>query len=307
MCKTKITMNIFILSVSKNIYSTDRIYEEAKNRGHTVRIVNHTKCSIKLSGGKREIIYKGENIIDDASVIIPRIGASVTRHGAAVVKEFEMNDVFSTARSLGIIRAQNKVRTLQIMNRKGIPIPDTLFSVNTDNIDEQIELLGGAPVVIKLQEGTQGMGVMLAESKKSAKSIIDTMYSMNNSILLQEFIKESNSEDIRAFVVGNKIVSAMKRKGLDDDFRSNIHRGGSGSIAALSDKEKRMAIRAANYLGLPIAGVDMIRSKRGPLLIEVNSTPGLQGIEAYTKVNIAEEITKYLEYKCSKKSSRMKW
>lgn len=299
-------MNIFILSVSPNIYSTNRILEEAAYYGHNVRVVNHLKCSIKLSGGRRQIIYQGQNILDEPDVIIPRIGASATRHGAALVKEFEMNGVFSTARSLGIIRAQNKVRTLQIMNRKGIPIPDTLFSVNPDNIKEQIELLGGAPVVIKLQEGTQGMGVMLAESKKSAKSIIDTMYSMNNSILLQEFIKESNSEDIRVLVAGNKIIAAMKRKGLDDDFRSNIHRGGSGSIATLSEQEKTMAIKASSYLGLPVCGVDLIRSKRGPLLIEVNSTPGLQGIEAYTKVNVAEGIIKYIEYKCSKKNLRMR-
>ncbi|WP_369047960.1 RimK family alpha-L-glutamate ligase [Tenacibaculum sp. UWU-22] len=299
-------MNIFILSVSENIYSTKRIYVEAKKRGHTVRIINHTKCSIKLSRGKRKIIYKGENIIDKADVIIPRIGASVTRHGAAVVKEFEMNGVFSTARSLGIIRAQNKVRTLQIMNRKNIPIPDTVFSVNPENISEQIELLGGAPVIIKLQEGTQGMGVMLAESKKSAKSIIDAMYSMNTSILLQEFIKESNSEDIRVFVAGNKILSSMKRKGLDDDFRSNIHRGGSGSVANLSNQEKKMAIQSAKYLGLPIAGVDLIRSKRGALLIEINSTPGLQGIEAYTKINVAEGIIKYVENKCLKKNLKTK-
>ncbi len=299
-------LNIFILSVGKKIYSTNRIAEEAEKLGHNVRIINHTKCSIKLFGGNREIIYKGENIIDIPDIIIPRIGASVIRHGAAVVKEFEMNGTFSTARSLGIIRAQNKVRTLQIMNRKGIPIPDTLFSVDTENIKEQIALLGGAPVVIKLQEGTQGVGVMLAESEKSAKSIIDTMYGMNSSILLQEFIKESNSEDIRVFVVGNRIISAMKRKGLDDDFRSNIHQGGSGSVAILSDKEKKMAIRAANYLGLPIAGVDMIRSKRGPLLIEVNSTPGLQGIESYTKINVAEGIIKFLEYKCSKIISKTK-
>ncbi len=299
-------MNIFVLSVSEQIYSTKRLYDEAVKRGHNVSIVNHAKSSIKLSGGKREIVFEGENIIDDPDVIIPRIGASITSHGAAVVKEFEMNGVYSSARSLGILRAQNKVRTLQIMNRKGIPIPDTVFSVNPDNIKEQIELLGGTPVVIKLQEGTQGIGVMLAESKQSAKSIMDTFYRMNRSILLQEFIKESNSEDIRAFVVGNKIVSAMKRKGLDDDFRSNIHRGGSGSIATLTKKEMSMAIRAANYLGLPVAGVDLIRSKRGPLLIEVNSTPGLQGIEAYTKVNVAEEIIKFLEKKCSTKNSRTK-
>ncbi len=299
-------MNIFILSVGENIYSTKRIYNEALKNGHDVSVINHNKCSIKLSGGKREIIYEGDNIIDEPDIIIPRIGASVTRHGAAIVKEFEMNGVYSTARSLGILRAQNKVRTLQIMNRKGIPIPDTLFSLNPDNIKEQIELLGGAPVIIKMQEGTQGMGVMLAESEKSAKSIIDTCYKMNMSILLQEFIKESNSEDIRAFVVGDKIISSMKRKGLDDDFRSNIHRGGTGSKVDLTSKEKQMAIKAAGYLGLPIAGVDLIRSKRGPLLIEVNSTPGLQGIEAYTKVNVAGAILKFLEKKCSTKGLRMK-
>jgi ribosomal protein S6--L-glutamate ligase len=299
-------MNIFILSVGEHVYSTKRLYDEAAKRGHDVSIINHMKCSIKLSGGKREIIYDGENIIDEPDIIIPRIGASATRHGAAVVKEFEMNDVFSSARSLGIIRAQNKVRTLQIMNRKGIPIPDTLFSVNPENIKEQIELLGGAPVIIKLQEGTQGMGVMLAESKKSAKSIIDTFYRMNMHILLQEFVKESNSEDIRVIVAGDKVITAMKRKGLDDDFRSNIHRGGSGSKVELSNQEKTMAIKAANYLGLPIAGVDLIRSKRGPLLIEVNSTPGLQGVEAYTRVNVAEGIIKYLEKKCSTKNLRMK-
>ncbi len=299
-------MTIFILSVGEHIYSTKRIYNEALKRGHNVRIINHTRCSIKLSGGKRQIIYQGENIINEPDVIIPRIGASITRHGAAVVKEFEMNNVYSTARSLGILRAQNKIRTLQILNHKEIPIPDTVFSVNPENIKEQIELLGGAPVVIKLQEGTQGVGVMLAESEKSAKSIIDTFYGMNKSILLQEFIKESNSEDIRVLVAGDKVISSMKRKGLEDDFRSNIHRGGSGFKVNLTDTEKTIAIKAANYLGLPIAGVDLIRSKKGSLVIEVNSTPGLQGIETCTRVNIGESIIKYIEKKCSTKSSRMK-
>ena len=288
-------MNIFILSVSDQIYSTQRIYKEAFRRGHTVKIINHLKCSIKLSEGKPEIIYNGENIIDIPDVIIPRIGASATRHGAAVVKEFEMNGVYTTASSMGILQSQNKVRTLQIMNRKHIPIPHTLFSVNPENIGEQIDVLGGAPIIIKLQEGTHGAGVILAESKKSAKSIIDTMYSTNTSILLQEFIQESNSEDIRAFVVGKKVISSMKRKGLEDDFRSNIHRGGSGFKELLTSDEEQMAIKAASYLGLPIAGVDMIRSKRGSLLIEVNSTPGLQGIEAYTKDNIGKAIVKFLE------------
>ena len=298
-------MNVFILSVSEEVYSTKRIYDEAINRGHNASIINHTRCSIKLSNGKRQIVYEGKDIIDEADIIIPRIGASVTRHGAAVVKEFEMNGVFSTARSLGIIRAQNKLRTLQILNRKNIPIPDTILSANSEGIKEQIRLLGGAPVIIKLLEGSQGVGVMLAETEKSAKSIIDTLQVMNTGFLLQEYIKESNSEDIRAFVVGDQIISSMKRKGLEDDFRSNIHRGGSGSIVKLTSEEEEMSIRAAQYLGLPVAGVDLIRSKRGPLLIEVNSTPGLQGIEAFTKVNVAEGIIKYLENKCSK-SLRMK-
>lgn len=290
-------MTIFILSVSDLIYSTQRIYKEAHRRGHKVRIINHLKCSIKLTNGKPEIIYEGENIIDVPDVIIPRIGASSTRHGAAIVKEFEMNGVYTTATSLGILQSQNKARTLQIMNRKNIPIPDTLFSVNTENIGEQIDLLGGTPIIIKLQEGTHGSGVILAESKKSAKSIIDTMYSTNTSILLQEFIAESNSEDIRAFVINGKVVSSMKRKGLEDDFRSNIHQGGNGFKVNVSSEEKEIAIKAAKYLNLPIAGVDMIRSKRGSLLIEVNSTPGLQGIEAYTKDNIGKAIVKSLEEK----------
>ncbi|HAO14027.1 MAG TPA: 30S ribosomal protein S6--L-glutamate ligase [Tenacibaculum sp.] len=288
-------MNIFIFSVSKQVYSTKRLYEEAIYRGHRVNVINHAKCSVKLSEGNRHVIYNGNNIIEWPDVIIPRIGASITNHGAAIVKEFEMSGVFSTARSLGILRAQNKLRTLQIMNRKNIPIPDTVFSVNTENIKEQIELLGGAPVIIKLQEGTHGMGVILAETEKSAKSMIDTLYTMNTSFLLQEFIEESNNEDIRALVVGDEVVASMKRKGLDDDFRSNIHRGGEGVKVILSTKEQEMAVKAANLLGLPVAGVDLIRSKRGALLIEVNSTPGLQGIEKYTNINVAEKIIKYLE------------
>ncbi|SOS47899.1 putative alpha-L-glutamate ligase [Tenacibaculum dicentrarchi] len=288
-------MTIFILSVSDQIYSTQRIYNEANRRGHNVRIINHLKCSIKLANGKSEIIYNGENIIDIPDVIIPRIGASATRHGAAVVKEFELNGTYTTATSLGILQAQNKVRTLQIMNQKNIPFPDTIFAVNPDNIDEQIKLLGGAPIIIKLQEGTHGSGVILAESNKSAKSIIDTMYSTNASILLQEFIKESNSEDIRAFVIGNKVVASMKRKGSENDFRSNIHQGGSGFKVNLSEEEKEIAIKATQYLNLSIAGVDLIRSKRGSLLIEVNTAPGLQGIENYTKHNTAKAIIKFLE------------
>lgn len=288
-------MKIYILSVGENIYSTKRLVDEAENRGHLVRVINHTKCSVKLGRGRPQIVFEGKNIIDEPDVIIPRIGASVSRHGAAIVKEFEMNGVFSTAHSLGILRAQNKVRTLQIMNRKNIPIPQTVFSIDPKNIDEQIELLGGPPVIIKLQEGTQGLGVILAESKKSAKSIIDTFYNMNTGILLQEFVEESNGEDIRLIVVGNKVVTAMKRIGEKGDFRSNIHRGGTGEKVEISDQERKIALRATKYLSLPVAGVDMIRSKKGALLIEVNASPGFQGIEAYTKENVAEQIIKYLE------------
>ncbi len=290
-------MRIIVLSVNENIYSTQRIVQEAKKRGHDVRVVNHIKCSVFLGEGKSKIIYQDKDIIDAADVVIPRIGTSVSKHGAAVVKEFEMNGVYSTARSLGILRAQNKVRTLQIMHRKKVPIPKTVFAIHPDNVEEQIELLGGAPVIIKLQEGTQGLGVMLADTKKSAKSIIDTFYNMNASILIQEFVKESNGEDIRAFIVGNKVVASMKRIGEEGDFRSNIHRGGRGEAVVLTSKEEKMVLRAANYVGLPICGVDLIRSKKGALLIEVNSTPGLQGIEAYTKVNIAKEIIEFLENK----------
>lgn len=288
-------MKIIILSVNKNIYSTQRLVEEAVNNGHHVSVVDHTQCSVKLGKGRPQIVFNGTNIIKLPDVVIPRIGSSVSRHGAAVVKEFEMHGVFSSARSLGILRAQNKVRTLQIMNRKNIPIPQTVFSINPKNIEEQIELLGGPPVIIKLQEGTQGLGVILAESKQSAKSIMDTFYSMNASFMLQEYVEESNGEDVRIIVAGRKIVAAMKRKGELGEFRSNIHRGGTGEVAILTEREKKIALRATKYLGLPVAGVDIIRSKKGPMLLEVNASPGLQGVEAYTKANVAGEIIKFLE------------
>lgn len=294
-------MDIGLLSVSMNVYSTKRIAEEAENLGHYVELVDHTKCAVKLGSGKPRIYYLNENVTDVFDAIIPRIGAKVTKHGAAIVKQFEMNGVFSTARSLSISRARNKVRTLQILSRKHLPIPETLFSINPDDIEEQIELLGGPPVIIKLQEGTQGLGVILAESKKSAKSIIDTFYKMDTSILIQKYIEESNGEDIRIFVVGNKVVASMKRSSAVDEFRSNVHRGGNTEAIDPTPKEKYIALKAAEYLGLGVAGVDLIRSKKGPLLIEVNASPGLQGIEAATGVNIAKEIILYVEKNVHKK------
>ena len=288
-------MDIGLLSVSMNVYSTKRIAEEAEKRGHYVEQIDHTKCSVKLGSGKPQIYLKDENITEEFDAVIPRIGAKVTRHGAAIVKQFEMNGVFSTARSLGITRARNKVRTLQIMARKGIPIPETVFSINPDNIEQQIEFLGGTPVIIKLQEGTQGLGVILAETKKSAKSIIDTFYKMDTSILIQKYIEESNGEDIRIFVVGKKIVASMKRSSAVGEFRSNVHRGGDTEAIKPTREEQFIALNAVRHLGLGVAGVDLIRSKNGPLLIEVNASPGLQGIEAATDVNIAREIIHYVE------------
>ncbi len=290
-----VLMDIGLLSVSRNVYSTRRIAEEAEKRGHRIAVIDHTKCSVKLGAGKPQVFFQDENITDEFDAIIPRIGAKVTRHGAAIVKQFEMNNVFSTARSLSITRARNKVRTLQIMARKGIPIPETVFSVDPETIEEQIELLGGGPVIIKLQEGTQGLGVILAESKKSAKSIIDTFYKMDTSILIQRFIEESNGEDLRIFVVGNKIVASMKRTSEVGEFRSNVHRGGHTEVIQPTGKEQYIALNAVKYLGIGVAGVDLIRSKKGPLLIEVNASPGLQGIEGATGVNIAREIILFVE------------
>ncbi|SDM12388.1 RimK family alpha-L-glutamate ligase [Kriegella aquimaris] len=297
-------MNIGLLSVSTNVYSTRRIMQEAEELGHYIEQIDHTKCAVKLGSGKPKIYLGDEDITNEFHAIIPRIGVSVTKHGAAIVKQFEMNKVFSSARASSILTARNKVRTLQIMASKGIPVPETLFSIYPDNIDEQINLLGGPPVVIKLQEGTQGLGVILAETKKSAKSIIDTFYKMDTSILIQKFIEESNGEDIRIVVVGDKVIASMKRRSAADDFRSNLHRGGNTEEVKLSEKEKDMALNAAKYLGLGVAGVDLIRSNKGPLLIEVNASPGLQGIEAATGVNIAREIVLFVENNGSKSKRR---
>ncbi len=288
-------MDIGLLSVSINVYSTKRIADEAENLGHYIELIDHTKCSVKLGSGNPMVYYRNEDVTNAFDAIIPRIGAKVTKHGAAIVKQFEMNGIFSTARSLSITRARNKVRTLQILARKHIPIPETLFSINPDDVEEQIELLGGPPVIIKLQEGTQGNGVILAESKKSAKSIIDTLYKMDTSILIQKYIEESNGEDIRIFVVGQKIVASMKRTSAIGEFRSNVHHGGITEVIEPTAKEKHIALNATKHLGLGVAGVDLIRSKKGPLLIEVNASPGLEGIEGATGINVAREIIQFVE------------
>lgn len=288
-------MDIAILSVSLNVHSTRRIAEEAQQLGHYVELIDHTKCSVKLGDGNPKIFLGEEDVTNEFDAVIPRIGTKVTRHGAAIVKQFEMNGVFSTARSSSILRARNKVRTLQIMARKGIPIPETLFSINPDNIGEQIRLLGGTPVIIKIQEGTQGTGVILAESKKSAKSIIDTFYNMDTSILLQRYVEEANGEDIRIIVVGNKVVASMKRSSEVDEFRSNVHRGGTTQAIEITQREKYIALSATKHLGLGVSGVDLMRSRNGPVLLEVNASPGLKGIEGATGINVAKHIIQFVE------------
>lgn len=288
-------MDIGLLSVSLNVYSTSRILEEARKAGHYIEQIDYTQCSVLLGDGKPKIYIREENISHTFDAIIPRIGLKVTQHGAALVKQFELNGVFSTAKALSILRSRNKIRSLQLLSRKGLPIPKTLFSINPDNVKEQIALLGGAPVIIKIQEGTQGLGVILADSEKSAISVLDTFYKMDVSVFLQEFIGDTHGEDVRIIVIGQKIIASMKRTSHKEDFRSNVHRGATTAPIVLTPKERFIALSATKHLGLGVAGVDIIRSKRGPLLLEVNASPGLQGIEATTGINVAVEIIKFIE------------
>lgn len=288
-------MDIAILSVSLNVYSSMRLAIEAERAGHYVEPIDHTKCSVKLGPADPEIYFGTDNITGAFDAIIPRIGTTVTRHGAALVKQFELGGTFSTSTAQGILMARNKVTTLQVLAHRGIPIPPTVFSINPENVDEQLELLGGPPVIIKLQEGTQGKGVILAETKKSAKSMIDTLYNLNTGILLQKFIGEAQGEDLRLIVVGNRVVAGMKRKSGLDEFRSNVHRGADTEKVQLTQREKFIALSATKLLGLGVAGVDLIRSKDGPLLLEVNASPGLKGIERATGVNVARHIIQFVE------------
>jgi ribosomal protein S6--L-glutamate ligase len=290
-------MNIAILSKGADNYSTQRLKEEAEKRDHTVSIINYVLCSAKIEQGKPVVIYDGEELAG-FDAIIPRIGASYTRYGSAIVRQFEMQGVFTSNSSIAIVRSRDKLRTIQLLSRAGIGIPKTIFSRGvTANINDLIEELGGAPIIIKLARGTHGNGVVLAETKKAAKSVLQGFYLMDDdgtNVLLQEYIEESAGQDIRAFVVGGKVVASMKRQSLDDDFRSNIHQGGQGSAIKLTLEEKRMAIKAAKAMGLNIAGVDMMRSKRGALILEVNSSPGF-AVEQVTSRNVAEKIIEYVE------------
>ncbi len=294
-------MNIAILSRDPRLYSTRRLKEAGEKRGHKVEIIDHMKCVLVIEKKNPMVWYNGRKL-DYFDAIIPRIGASVTFYGAAVVRQFEMMKVFTTVESQALIRSRDKLRCLQILSRAGLGLPKTIFMDYTKDTEGIIEAVGGAPVVIKLLEGTQGLGVVLAENKKAAQSVIEAFHGVKTRIIVQEFIKESKGADVRAFVVNGEVVGAMRRQATrEGEFRSNLHRGGVATVVKLNRHEKHAAIEAAKKMGLGVAGVDMLPSKRGPLIIEVNSSPGLEGIEGATKVDIAGKIYEYLETHAGKK------
>ncbi len=287
-------MKIAVLSRNPKLYSTSRLIEAAERRGHEAVVLDHLKCSVSADIGTPKIYYQGKEL-SDIEAIIPRIGASVTSYGSAIVRQFEVMGRFSANSSIAIVRSRDKLRSLQILSRHHIGIPKTIFANHPKAIDKLLSELGGTPVVIKLLEGTQGIGVVLAETKKAAKSVIEAFHGLNADMLVQEFIAEAGGADIRAFVVDGKVIAAMKRQGAEGEFRSNLHRGGTSSVVKLSRAEKKAAVEAAKAMGLSVAGVDMLQSSRGPLILEVNSSPGLEGIEKATGLDVADHVIQFLE------------
>lgn len=287
-------MNLVVLSRNAKLYSTKRLVEAAHSRGHEIRVIDHSKCDLVIEKKKPKVLYRGEEITG-VNAVIPRIGASVTFYGTAVVRQFEMMNVFTAVESQALVRSRDKLRSLQILSRAGLGLPKTVFTNYSKDVERTLKEVGGAPVIIKLLEGTQGLGVVLAENKKAAVSVIEAFNGLKARVIVQEFIKEARGEDIRAFVVDGHVVGAMVRTAKEGEFRSNLHRGGSAKVIELTPEEEIAAIKAANAMKLGIAGVDMLRSERGPLIIEVNSSPGLEGIESATGVDIAGQIIKYIE------------
>lgn len=289
-------MKIAVLSTGENLYSTKRLIEAIEQKGHIAKIIDHTKCHFGMEKGQPNIFYKGK-LLGKYDAIIPRIGASVTYFGTAVVRQFEMRDTFCANSSQSISQSRDKLRSLQLLSKIGVGIPKTVFAKfpKDKEVDMLINEVGGTPVVIKLLEGTQGLGVVLADTAQAAKSTIEAFSGLRANILIQEFITEAGGADIRAFVVDGKVVGSMKRQGKEGEFRSNLHRGGQSNIIELSKIERQTAIKAARVMGLSVAGVDILLSDRGPLVLEVNSSPGLQGIETATKVDIATKIVEYVE------------
>jgi ribosomal protein S6--L-glutamate ligase len=287
-------MKIGILSRNSKLYSTRRLVEAAQGRGHEVEVIDFLHCYMDITSKKPQMFYRGESL-GQFDAVVPRIGASVTFYGAAVVRQFEMMGVFSINESVAITRSRDKLRCLQLLARKGIGLPTTGFAHASSDVQELIRKVGGAPVVIKLLEGTQGIGVVLAETATAAESVIEAFMGLKADILVQEFIREAHGSDIRCFVVGGKVIAAMRRQARGDDFRSNLHRGGTAELVRITAEERDTAVRAAKIIGLNVCGVDLLRSNRGPLVIEVNSSPGLEGIEAATGKDVAALIMEFAE------------
>lgn len=287
-------MNIAILSRNAKLYSSRRLAEAAKQRGHDVSVVNPLKCYMDITSMRPGIYYRGEQL-RGFDAVIPRIGASITFYGTAVLRQLEMMGVYPVNESVAIGRSRDKLRSLQLLARKGIGLPVTGFAHDVDDTDELIKLVGGAPLVVKLLEGTQGKGVVLAETKKAAESVIDAFRELNANFLVQEFIKEAGGSDIRALVIGEKVVAAMMRTAKEGEFRSNLHRGGSARVIKLTPEERSTAVRAAKTMGLNVAGVDILRSNHGPVIMEVNSSPGLEGIELATGKDVAGQIIDFID------------
>lgn len=298
-------MKIAILSRSVSLYSTHRLVEACKASGHTVEVIDTLRCYMNIASHKPSIHYKGKRI-EGFDAVIPRIGASITFYGTAVLRQCEMMGIFPVNESVAISRSRDKLRSLQLLARKGIGLPITGFAHSPDDTQDLIRMMGGSPLVIKLLEGTQGMGVVLAETPKAAESVIDAFAGLKVNILVQEFIKEAECSDIRCFVVGGKVVATMKRQAKEGEFRSNIHRGGSSSTIKITPEERSTAVRAAQIMGLNVAGVDILRSNHGPVVLEVNSSPGLKGIETTTGIDVASKIIEFIEQNAKPNSTRTK-
>jgi len=298
-------MKIAILSRNKTLYSTRRLIQAAIRRGHRTIVIDPLKCNLVMEKNHPQIYYQNVKL-DKIDAIIPRIGTSITFYGSAVIRQFEMMNVFSTVDSNALLRSRDKLRSMQLLSREAIGFPKTVYSNYSTQVEEIIDSVGGVPLIVKSLEGTQGLGVMLLESKKAAVSVIQAFNSIKARTMVQEYIQEAGGADIRAFIVDGKIAGAMKRQGVKGDFRSNLHRGGSAELIKLKRSEKSAALKAAAIMGLDVAGVDMLQSKRGPLVLEVNSSPGLEGIETATQNDIAGDIIEFVERSATKKTKRKK-
>jgi len=287
-------MKLALMCRNADLYSHKRILEAAVERGHEIDVINHLRCYVNITSHRPQIHYQGK-ILPKYDAVIPRIGASVTFFGTAVLRQFEMMGVYPVNESVAITRSRDKLRSLQLLSRKGIGLPITVFAHRTGKADELLEIIGGAPVVIKLLEGTQGIGVVLGETHAAAASIIQAFGGVKTNILIQEFVKEAHGEDIRCLVVDDKVVAAMKRTGKEGDFRSNLHQGGSAEPIKITPTERQTATSAAKIMGLNVCGVDLLRSAHGPVVMEVNSSPGLEGVEKATGIDVAGKIIKFIE------------